>query len=243
MYIDHEENEVDSYIITDEILKLEKNSILRWGHDSFRVNRKGIYSSFLDIYIPDICDKLNLSFITSLKNPCDEDLFYHHPDSDKLKEVADYQNSLGLKYSLTEIILPSDSFIYSKKNENWFTPENSYLVEINEPLSNEMAKINFGEDYYVHQSWSYKYINKVIEQYIFILSGRKDIILNFDDTIVTPFYQEIENRGSEITYMVEEGIEITSSAFDDLLKMNPEESSAVMKFLKNLKENGDIDEK
>ena len=233
-----------------EIIKeLPKDISISWGHDHYRLNPEGIRASYLDIYIPLICDQLSLNWLLTLEI------------SDKLEGLVGRIDEITSLKALIEswvmssiitydnIYLNPDKLLYlfTDIDSGWYCERGSKLRDLGIDLdSEEIADFvnptnNAQNNLVVLPGIGYEAINESLKSYIYFLSGREDISFYFDDSLETPMLSHLKERSQEESYQIGEGIYAASGVIDFLATLDKEESVVVMSEIKKLKDTHQFD--
>lgn len=210
---------------------------IRWGDDSTQLTPGVWPANWVDVYIPELCNETGWNWVWTITAPYS----YRAAGDDN-----DTEHDVDEELDPTEILLPPDrtAWVITDTDTSWHRPEPVVVTgydDAPEPsVCAEMftAAAAYGEQVVERPSWSEAALNAALQAWCAEYAGRPDLRFRFDDRITTPLMNrlaaEIHNPSSSGTYQIAEGIEVSSSVFDDLLAMNPADAARITESIKQL---------
>ena len=221
-------NEEDTANIVSEIVTYPQGATLAWGDTHKLIHDTYHSASWVDVKIPEICEKLQYGWLVTILNT--ENL-----DIEEEKPWPTYPQS-------PVIALEPDHTLWSvwDKQTMWHNEELLVVKNYKEtPNQNEFEQLEkladkTGGTIVETPLWSEEAINNILYEWTVAQTGRSDINYVFDNDIGLDIVKKLEERiENEETYSIAENIEVTGSAFQQLLDMPSEEAAELVKTLQD----------
>lgn len=219
-------DETDTANIAAELVQYPHGTTLAWG-DTHKLIQDHYHSaSWVDVKIPEICEKLQYGWLVTILNT--ENL-----NIEEEKPWPIYKQS-------PIIALEPDHTLWSVWNRKTMWHNEKLLIVKNykeTPSQKELKQLEKLADETTGSIvetplWSEKAINSVLQKWTIEQTGRDDINYVFDDAIGLEIVKKLEERiDTEETYNIAENIEITGSAFQQLLDMPGDEAAELVETL------------
>ena len=219
--------------------QLHPFTTLTWGDLGAREVGEVIEADWVDVYLPEICDELEINWLWTIEN------------QNEVGEPIAIDNDN--KYS---ILLPHDKALYSVSNDGVLYDTDKVIIkDISEDLTLEEqsqledARINPDSFIIRKTGWSKALLQEAMSEWCRFYVGRVDLIFTFDQNAISPQYRDFSELSiedakevgkveeSQELYLIDEGIKITSLAFDALLEMDIDRAAEVVKVMKDMRDN------
>jgi len=228
-------NEILSYLAT-----LEPNTELSWGEDSLHLHPEIRQGSWVDVYVPLICDELGWSWLWTIESDELElntysvqevsdspELDFTNPSDQQLSKFLDGEQYA--EYDPTTLILEHDATIWTVTDveKNWYQSEFMVVTAINQaPSPGEYATLitaaaATGGTVAELPGWYIESINTALSSWCERFVGRSDIRFRYDSTLSTPLMRYLQNNydPTATVYEVQEGVYATEQVMDKLLRI------------------------
>ena len=227
-------NELLSYLAT-----LEPNANLSWGEDSLHIHPEIRQGTWVDVYVPLVCDELGWSWLWTIESDDLElntysvqevgdslDLDLTNPSDKSLNEFLDEEQYT--EYDPTVLLLEHDATIWTVTDvaNNWYQSEFMVVTDINQaPSPSEYATLitaaaATGGTVAELPGWYIESINNALASWCERFVGRSDIRFIYDANLSTPLMRYLQNNYDPSTlHEIQEGVYVTEQVADKLLRI------------------------
>lgn len=219
------------------ILKNMKTTEIKWGEYSYNLSKKAFIGNYIDIYTPHLCKKLNLNWLITIEREESELGYLKKVGEVKKIGLEKFKKNISRESTIYQdkIELGVDGFISAYYSEKlmWYKKTGAKYIKFDSLTKNYLS--NLEEDRYLIPSWSITNINQSLTAWAERLSGRR-FEFSYDKYIIPPFYQNLkEIIKNDERYMIDDGVYATSTAFDQISKINQEDLEKIYSSLKSIK--------
>ena len=220
-------NEKTTREIAAELQKYPEKSTLHWGDMHAKINKNLHRASWIDVYVPELCDKLGYSWLVTILDPENydeetEQAWPIHPESSLI--LAKPSGTIWTLWNSAKMDYDEEVLIIKNYKETPNTDELSLLETKAESDTSTICEVAY---------WTSEDINNVLQKWTHAQSGRSDITFSYLDTIGEKLVKDLEEKiKNQEMFTISENIEVTSDTFQKLLELPSEEAADIIKKVK-----------